>query len=205
MHYIGTSFSYRSPTCSDTVLHMPVNPDTTSRLMVSLPRELADRVKEFARSEGVSVSIAIRTLIQQGLSTNETSDDVFTQLCQASNGGSDTAALDAALSFKRHPLVTSISFEPGRVLMRLKGSHLFAFDAAEKQWTARDMTEEDVVIARMTEDAIAERRREKPADPSSGFLRPIDFVKDPNITPEGFVHTEGNPPRQKLPKPPKKL
>lgn len=113
---------------------MAVNPNTTVRKNVSLPRELADRIERFRTSRGLaSESDALRRLVEIGLGSIDTPEELAERCENATRAGHGFSYIIANI-LEDHPLVASMNINSDVLIVYLRSEDELRFQKNSRQW-----------------------------------------------------------------------
>lgn len=113
---------------------MAINPNTTVRKNVSLPRDLAERIERFRASRGITAeSDALRRLIEIGLGIVDEPEDLFERCKSAAESGSTLGDIINVI-LNDHPLVSQTTINNDRVIVYLKNRERIVYIKNEKKW-----------------------------------------------------------------------
>ncbi len=125
---------------------MAVNPKTTIRKNVSLPREIAAQIEKFRVSRSLaSESDALRRLIEIGLGSIDTPNDLAFR-CEAATDAGNSINYVIANILEDHPLISNIGITPEDVVIYLRDGSQLRFDKADRKWSLNGTPAENLEL-----------------------------------------------------------
>lgn len=117
---------------------MAINPNTTVRKNVSLPRDLAERIERFRTSRGLTAeSDALRRLIEIGLGSIDGPEDLADRCYSATANGNGVGYVVSNI-LDDHPLVVRVNMDNEFVTAELKNNDTLSYDRKKIVWLLND-------------------------------------------------------------------
>lgn len=109
-------------------------PKATTRKVVTLPKEVVDRVEKYRQSRNLaSESDALRRLIETGLGLLDTPDELTTR-CQSATLRGETIGSVISNILDDHPLVNEITITSDHVRIELRTGDVIQFQKNSQDW-----------------------------------------------------------------------